>query len=77
MRYKNPPVQSNCDDRAILERVLRGKQLSLYDLSLICGVSESSLYKYRQGWNLSPEIKKKIDYTLNNLDYELFEENEK
>ncbi len=74
MRYKNPAVTSNYDERAILEQILIKKDISLYQLALECNVSESTLYKYRQGWKIAPETKRKIDCVLNNIDFELFEE---
>ena len=61
MRYTKPSISSTRGEQEALERVLKYKGSSLYDLGLFCGVSESSMYKYRNGKLLSPDIKKKID----------------
>lgn len=61
MRYTKPSISSTRGEQEALERVLKYKGNSLYDLGLFCGVSESSMYKYRNGKLLSPDMKKKID----------------
>lgn len=67
MRYKEPSVCPTMEQINALERVLKIKG-SLYEMSLFCGVSESSMYKYRNGKPLSPETKKKIDNYILTLD---------
>lgn len=68
MRYKQQAVSTTIEEREALERLLKYKGKSLYDLGLFFGVSESSMYKYRNGKLISPEIKTKIDNYVRTLD---------
>jgi len=60
VRWKGT-ISSTREEQKALERLLKYKDKSLYEIGLFCGVSESSMYKYRNGKPLSFEIKKKID----------------
>ena len=63
MRHKQIQATSTKEERALLEKRLK-EYKSLYNLGLELGISESSLYKYRNGWAQGKVIKDKITRAL-------------
>ena len=66
MRYKGIKSTSSQEDRKILEQCLKNYK-TLYNLSLEIRVSESSLYKYRNGWEQGKQVNDKITEALRRL----------
>lgn len=64
MRNKEVKSISSEKERALLEKCLKDYK-SLYDMSLECGISETSLWKYRNGYEQGLKIKNKITSFLN------------
>lgn len=49
MRHPEPKDVSTKEGRAILERILSERKMSVYNLALEIGVSETSLRRYKNG----------------------------
>lgn len=60
---KTIKAKSNKEEQLLLEQLVK-KYKSLYNLGLEIGVSESSLWKYRNGYEQGKPIKDKITKLL-------------
>ena len=66
MRHKEIKATSSLEERINLE-ILVQRFKSLFNVGLKFGISESSLYKYRNGYKQGLKIKKKIDSKIQEL----------
>ena len=67
MRHKEPKSTSSERARELLERILKERKTSLYNLALEIGVSETSLRKYRKGLEQGTATNNKISASLKTL----------
>lgn len=64
MRHPEPKDTSTEKGRKTLKRILVEKKLSLYNLALEIGVSETSLRKYKNGLEQGTATNSKINASL-------------
>ena len=70
MRHKEVKATSSLEERINFEVVLQ-RFKSLFNMGLELGISESSLYKYRNGYEQGLKIKNKITNKITNKIKEL------
>lgn len=64
MRHSEPKNTSSEKGRNLLEKILKERRCSLYNLALDLGVSETSLRKYRKGLEQGSATNSKISASL-------------
>lgn len=63
MRHKEEQVKSTKEEQLLLEKYIK-KYKCLYNVGLEFGISETSLWKYRNGYEQGKTIKNKITNVL-------------